>query len=199
MPLLGKASSTRVKACIALYTRIQLSQPVKPHFFTRTQIPATITFPSFMSKNMFLQQYFKKINKVGKLLQNAPFFSLLFFVAKDWLSIPLVQVSAMRFGQQQNIFQKTYSSGGASSGIWVCTRKRPIRLAKVQKSSITKPKIHLKSNCIEKPTANAVAVAVLTLLAPSIFQFLKIYGLPKTDLSVHKPLTGNTDLIASPM
>ena len=97
MPLLGKASSTMVKACIALYTRIQLSQPVKPHFFTRTQIPATITFPSFMSKNMFLQQYFKKINKVGKLLQNAPFFSLLFFVAKDWLSIPLVQVSAMRF------------------------------------------------------------------------------------------------------
>jgi hypothetical protein len=50
-----------------------------------------------MSKNMFLQQYFKKKKKVGKLVQNAPFFSLLFFVAKDWLSIPLVQVSAMRF------------------------------------------------------------------------------------------------------
>lgn len=98
MLLLGKASSTMVKACIALYTRIQLSQPVKPHFFTRTQIPATITFPSFMSKNMFLQQYFKKKKKkLENWCRMHLFFLFFFFVAKDWLSIPLVQVSAMRF------------------------------------------------------------------------------------------------------
>lgn len=129
------------------------------------------------------------------------FFLFFFFVAKDWLSIPLVQVSAMRFYSSlvnSKIFSRRHTLQEVlllESG--VCTRKRPIRLTKLQKSSITKPKIHLKSNCIEKPTANAVAV--LTLLAPSIFQFLKIDGLPKTDLSVHKPLTGNTDLIASPM
>lgn len=95
MPLLGKASSTMVKACIALYTRIQLSQPVKPHFFTRTQIPATITFPSFMSKNMFLQQYFKKKKKKLENWCRMHLFFLFFFL------LPKTGYPSLSFKYQQ--------------------------------------------------------------------------------------------------